>query len=86
VNFVNSVNDISKLPLTGLVNNSNLLHETTTAHVIESMEIISDAANRCNLPIKYTQLKSNIYIEVSDYIKSEKILLIDKLQMREGWQ
>ena len=86
IEFVNNINQISKLPLTGLINNSNLVHETTAEHIIMSQDIVADAAKACGLPVKYMQIKSSIYPEVKGKIKAENILLFDKLQMREDWQ
>jgi hypothetical protein len=86
IKFTKNINEMSKLSLTGLVNNSNLLHETTAEHIIMSQEIVAAASKATNLPIKYTQIRSDLYPQVKDQLITENVLLFDKLQMREDWQ
>ena len=85
VEFVNGINGASELKVTGLVNNGHMLHHTTADHVLESQEITMEIANILNLPLRYTLLRKDIYNEISDDLKSDKVLTFDKLQMREEW-
>lgn len=86
IEFIDKVNTVSKLPVTGIINNSHLVHETKPEHILESQQMIMDVCKETNLPFSYTQLKSSIYEEIKDKILSENVLLFEKLQMRETWQ
>jgi len=43
----------SSLKVTGFVNNSNLIHETTFDHVLYGNEVIKKASGMCGVPIRY---------------------------------
>jgi len=86
IGFVRKINGMGKLSITGLVNNGHMLHDTTAEHVLESQKAILEAAAVLGVPLKYTLVKQDIYNEISDEIKSEKVLVFDKLIMRESWQ
>lgn len=84
--FCRSVNNLSHLPITGLVNNGNLLAYTTAEHVLECQKAVIKAGKMLNLPLKYTLVQEDIYREIAGEIVSEKILTFAKPQMRKGWQ
>lgn len=86
VDFINRVNLISNLPVTGIVNNSHMLHETTKEHILESQKVILEVCREVNIPLRYTQIKRSVYETCKDEIKSEDVLIFDKLAMRESWQ
>jgi hypothetical protein len=86
VDFVEGIFGKSGISVTGLVNNGHMLHHTTAEHVLASQNEVMEAAKILNLPLKYTLLKREIYEAVSCRIASEKVLIFDKLQMREEWQ
>jgi len=86
VNFAKTVNSLTKLPLTGFVNNGNLLRETTAEHVLYAQSIIKDAAQQMNLPIKYTLLQSDIRSKIAGNLLSDDVIIFDELQMRKSWQ
>lgn len=84
--FVESVNSVSKLPVTGLVNNGHMLRETQAEHVLASQEAVLTASRELNVPFKYTQVKRDIYEQIKDEIASESVIVFDELKMRERWQ
>lgn len=84
--FIKSVNETSKFPVTGIINNSHLLRETTAEHILISQDIIAEVSKETKLPFKYTQIKSDIFCEISDRILSENVLVFEELSMREKWQ
>ena len=86
VDFVCGVNRVSKIPVTGLVNNGHMLRDTTPEHVLVSQAAVLEAAWELKIPVKYTMISRDIYEEISDKIKSERVLIFDKLAMREDWQ
>ena len=84
--FVSKINAMSKLAVTGLVNNGHMLHDTAAEHVLASQQAALDAAAALNIPLRYTQLRRDIYENIGDEIKSDKVLVFEKLAMRETWQ
>ncbi|MCL2170841.1 MAG: ParA family protein [Defluviitaleaceae bacterium] len=91
IDFAEDVNYLSKLKLTGLVNNGNLLRETTAEHVLYSQEAIAEAAQILDLPIAYTMLHRDIYADLVTGgqwppLRSEQLMILDELHMRKNWQ
>lgn len=79
--FCQGTNTASKLPLTGLVNNGNLLSETEPAHVLESQRAIL----QLDLPLKYTLVQKDIYKKIAGQVKSRNVLVFDRPQNRKEW-
>jgi hypothetical protein len=86
IKFINQVNNLSRWSITGLVNNSNMLHETDAGHILKGQEILLQVSRELNIPIQFTQLHREIYKQISHEIHSEQIIIFDELQMRESWQ
>ena len=86
IDFVRKINGMGKLSITGLVNNGHMLHDTTEEHVLESQKAVLEASGVLGIPFKYTLVKRDIYNKISGEIKSENVLVFDKLIMRESWQ
>ncbi|MCL2397752.1 MAG: hypothetical protein FWC93_06755 [Defluviitaleaceae bacterium] len=86
VNFVHRINNISLLPVTGLVSNGHMLRDTTAEHVLESEQAAIEASRMLGVPLGYTMLRRDIYDGVRDKLASERILVFDKPTMREDWQ
>ena len=84
--FIRQTHDAGRLRVTGLVNNSHMIHETGPAHVLAGQEMILAVSKELDIPLVYTQLKRSVYEEIKDEIKSENLLIFEKLQMRETWQ
>ena len=86
LSFIEQLQEKSRVPLTGLVNNSHMLWHTTTEHILSSQESIVQVSKTTGLPLKYTMLARPIYEQIAGQIVSEKVLVFDKLQLRETWQ
>jgi len=84
--FCKSINAVSRLPITGLVNNGNLLAHTEARYVLESQNAVLTVCNALNLPLKYTLVQENIYKKIAPLLVSEKVLTFAKPQMRKNWQ
>ena len=84
--FLNKINGISQWPVTGLVNNSHMLHDTEASHILKGQEILLQVSKEVNLPLVFTQLQKKLYDQISSEIQSKDVILFDKLQMRETWQ
>ena len=84
--YLDKVNTLSPWQITGIVNNSNLLQDTETNHILHGQEILLQIAEERGIPLRYTQLKRTNYQQIHHQIQSEQVILFDQLQMRENWQ
>ena len=86
IRFLAEIHASGKLEVTGLVNNSHMLHHTGPEHVRKGQELILEVSNALGIPLTYTQVKRQIFEELKDEIQSEHVLIFETLQMRENWQ
>jgi hypothetical protein len=84
--FVRRINGMSKLTVTGLVNNGHMLHDTMGQHVLTSQQAALEAADMLKIPLRYTLLRRDIYESLGSEVASEEVLTFKKLIMRESWQ
>ena len=84
--FIEEINSVGKLEVTGLVNNSHMLHETQSLHVLSGQEAILPVSDKLGIPLRYTLVKQSIFEQIKDEIKSDSVLPFERLQMRENWQ
>ncbi|MCL2234238.1 MAG: ATP-binding protein [Firmicutes bacterium] len=85
IQFVRETELRSGLKVTGLVNNSHLLHLTTTENILESQILIESVSKKTGVPVRLTFLKSDIFKQLKGDINSS-VLTFDKQIMREDWQ
>ena len=69
--------------VTGLINNSNLLRETTTTEIMNGQAILDEVSQKTSLPVVYTAIWENVNI-ADNLIFSGKILKL-KLYFRKSW-
>jgi len=86
IDFMRGLGNTCRLPFTGLVNNGNMLGQTSAEHVLQSQTAVIEAAAALGLPLKYTMLREDIFDEVKDKLESQSVLVFDRLQMRKAWQ
>ena len=84
--FVKEVNEMSKLGITGFVNNGSMLRDTTKEHVLYGQEVALKASDMLNIPLEYSLINSQIYNEVKGLIASKEIIVFEQLAMRKDWQ
>ena len=86
IDFIRLINATAPIKINGLVNNGHMLNFTEADHVLFSQKIVTQVSKELDIPIVYTQIHSKIYEQISDQIISQKVLVFDKLNMRESWQ
>lgn len=59
-----------KLKFTGIINNSNLGKETTAEDVLSSVEFAEELAKKLNLPLVFTSVSENLYMELKEKIQN----------------
>ena len=86
VDFCKQINIASRLPITGLVNNGNLLAYTKPYHVLDSQKAVVEASLELGIPLKYTLVQEGIYKQIAQKITSERVLTFSHPLMRKNWQ
>lgn len=82
IQLVNRIEGMSGFKVTGLINNSNLLKETTSSEILAGQAVVEEVSDRLNIPIVYTSYYEKI--DIKDMKISNEILKIH-LYFRENW-
>lgn len=69
--------------VTGLINNTHLLRDTTAADVLYGQELAEAVSRHTGLPIRYVSALESVARELPDTLQGEIFPL--KLYMRESW-
>ena len=81
--YIDAIEASSKLKVTGLVNNTHLLRETTVEDVIKGQEIARQVSEIKNIPIKYVCCLESLINKLPKDLEGE--ILPMKLYLREEW-
>ena len=73
------------LSITGLVNNGNMIGQTTSQHLLYAQEMVQTVAHRLGVPLAYTFVQNKIFQDINQFA-SQQVLTFDHLQMRKNWQ
>ena len=82
IDLINKIEGIGGFKVTGLINNSNLLKDTTLEDIAYGEEIIKEVSKQTNLPIVYTTVWEEIY---ADNLVFQGEILKLKLYFRKNW-
>lgn len=80
---INAIEQQTGLRITGLINNTHLLRETTVEDVLAGQEIIRTVSNELDIPIRYTCTLEEIAHQLPNDTDGE--ILPIKMYMREDW-
>ncbi|MCC3870386.1 ATP-binding protein [Terrisporobacter mayombei] len=81
--FIDAIEASSKLKVTGLVNNTHLLRETTVDDVLKGQEVVSEISKIKNIPIKYVCCLESLVDKLPKDLEGD--ILPIKLYLREEW-
>lgn len=81
--LINKIEGMGGFKITGLINNSNLLRETTKEEILKGQDIIKKVSEKTNLPIVYTTVWEDI--DVSDLDLAGELIKMN-LYFRKDWQ
>jgi len=82
IHLIHKIEGMGGFSITGLINNSNLLKETTKENILDGQAIIQEVMNQTNLPLVFTTVWDQLDIDTSDLF-GEVIKL--KLYYRKDW-
>ncbi len=80
--LINKIEGMSGFKVTGLINNSNLLRETTIQDILEGNRIVKNVSEITGLPIIYTTVWEKINLLDTEFAGE---LLRLKLYFRKDW-
>ncbi len=82
IQLINKIEGTGGFKVTGLINNSNLLRETTLEDILYGEEIIKQVSKETNLEIVYTAVWENLF---ADNLVFQGEILKLKLYFRKNW-
>jgi hypothetical protein len=82
IQLINKIEGTGGFKVTGLINNSNLLRETTLEDILYGEEIIKQVSKETNLKIVYTAVWENLF---ADNLVFQGEILKLKLYFRKNW-
>lgn len=83
IKLINKIEGISGFKVTGLINNSNLLKDTTVNDVLQGERILQSVSKKLNLDIIFTSVWEDLVFE-DNFKTSIKVLRL-KLYFRKNW-
>jgi len=82
IKLINKIEGTGGFKVTGLINNSNLLRETTLEDILYGEKIIKEVSETTKLPIVYTAVWENLF---ADNLVFQGEILKLKLYFRKNW-
>ncbi|MDM8534052.1 ATP-binding protein [Clostridiaceae bacterium HSG29] len=84
VKHIKEIEEVTNAKVTGLINNTHLLRETTVEDVLFGQELVEEVAKELNIPVKYVCAIENIAADLDATSFNGKVFPI-KLYMRPDW-
>ena len=81
--YIDAIEATSKLKVTGLINNTHMLKETTVEDVLKGQYVARDVSKIRNIPIKYISCLESIVDKLPKDLEGD--ILPMKLYLREEW-
>lgn len=83
IEHIRSIERTSKLKVTGLINNTHLVRETTIDDVLKGQELAKRVSSMTNIPIKYVVCLETFIDKLPQNIEGQVFPI--KLYMRDPW-
>ena len=81
--YIDAIEATSKLKVTGLINNTHMLKETTVEDVLKGQYVAREVSKIRNIPIKYISCLESIVYKLPKDLEGD--ILPMKLYLREEW-
>ncbi|WML43162.1 hypothetical protein [Neobacillus sp. PS3-40] len=82
---VKEIEKVTRLKVTGLINNSNIGSATTIDEIISGYELSCQVSDKLQIPLLYTCISSHLETEAEDFAKNHQVKLI-KRYMKLPWE
>ncbi|GAA0092701.1 ATP-binding protein [Paraclostridium benzoelyticum] len=83
INHIRAIENSSKLKVTGLINNTHLVRETTIEDILKGQELVKEVSNITNIPIKYVTCLESLIPQLPTNLDGDIFPI--NLYMRECW-
>ena len=83
INHIRAIENSSKLKVTGLINNTHLVRETTIEDILKGQELVKEVSNITNIPIKYVTCLESLIPQLPTNLDGDVFPI--NLYMRECW-
>lgn len=83
INHIRAIENSSKLKVTGLINNTHLVRETTIEDILKGQELVKEVSNITNIPIKYVTCLESLIPQLPINLDGDVFPI--NLYMRECW-
>lgn len=71
IEFMNEIEEASRLRVKYLVNNANLSFETEIDDILYGQRVVKEVSERTGIPVKFTAVRDDLVSKVSDKIEGE---------------
>lgn len=83
IKHIRAIENSSKLKVTGLINNTHLVRETTIEDILKGQELVKEVSNITNIPIKYVTCLESLIPQLPTNLDGDIFPI--NLYMRECW-
>lgn len=83
IKHIREIEEESGLKVTGLINNTHLLRETTVEDVLVGQKLVESVSDELNIPIKYISTLEEVAKQLPSNLSGEIFPI--KMYMREEW-
>jgi len=83
IKHIKDIEESSGLKVTGLINNSHLLRETTVEEVMHGQKLVESVSEELNIPIKYISTLEGVAKQLPSNLSGEIFPI--EMYMREDW-
>lgn len=83
IKHIRSIENASKLKVTGLINNTHLVRETTIEDVLKGQDLAKEVSKLTNIPIRYVTCLESLIPQLPAHLDGEIFPI--NLYMRECW-
>lgn len=83
IGHIQAIENVARAKITGLVNNTHLLRNTTVEDILMGQDLVKEVSNKLNIPIKYVSTLENVVEKLPKSIEGSIFPI--KMYMREDW-
>ncbi|MEH7439607.1 hypothetical protein V7182_19245 [Neobacillus drentensis] len=82
---VEQIEKVSRLKVTGIINNSNLSAETTMNDIEKGYELSKNVAEKLEIPLLYSTISSHLKKEAEEFAKTHDVVFINRF-LKLPWE
>lgn len=82
--MIEQIEQVSKLKINALINNTNLVDETTAEDIVQGFKVLEQVSNELNIPIAFSCVNETLLSQVKELIPSE--ILIHRIKVVLPWE